>query len=73
MWLNAMDPICVKIQPENGGWFLDGYLKPVGFIGDHIPYRIEDIVVKTDAESDVQECSEVGDHNLCPMTRILNN
>ncbi|XP_045479783.1 uncharacterized protein LOC123684536 [Harmonia axyridis] len=55
MWLNATDPICVKLQPENCGWFLDEYLKPVGFIGDHTPLKIEDIVERTETESDDDE------------------
>lgn len=63
MWLNATDPICVKLQPENCGWFLDEYLKPVGFIGDHTPLKIEDIVEKIETESDNEEDSEVGDHS----------
>ncbi|KAH9635594.1 hypothetical protein HF086_012263 [Spodoptera exigua] len=63
MWLNATDPICVKLQPENCGWFLDEYLKPVGFIGDHTPLEIEDIVERTETESDDAEDSEVEDHS----------
>ncbi|CAH0687786.1 unnamed protein product [Spodoptera exigua] len=63
MWLNATDPICVKLQPENCGWFLDEYLKPVGFIGDHTPLKIEDIVERTETESDDAEDSEVEDHS----------
>lgn len=64
MWLNATDPVCMKLQPENCGWFLDKYLKPVGFIGDQTPLRIEDIVETTGTESDDEECSEVEHHSF---------
>ncbi|CAF4798586.1 unnamed protein product [Pieris macdunnoughi] len=64
MWLNATDPICVKFEPENCGRFLDEYLKPVGFIGDHTPLKIEDIVEKSETESDDEEDSEVEDRSF---------
>ncbi|CAH0730448.1 unnamed protein product, partial [Brenthis ino] len=62
--VNATDPICVKLEPENCGWFLDEYLKPVGFIGDHTLLKIEDIVKKSETESDDEEDSEVEDRSF---------
>ena len=61
MWLHATDPICMKLLPENCGWFLDEFLKPVGFIGDHTPLKIEDIVERIETECNDKEDSEVED------------
>ncbi|KAJ8721887.1 hypothetical protein PYW08_004289 [Mythimna loreyi] len=61
MWLHATDPICMKLQPENCGWFFDEFLKPVGFIGDHSPLKIQDIVERFETECNDQEDSEAED------------
>ncbi|KAF2883530.1 hypothetical protein ILUMI_22646 [Ignelater luminosus] len=61
MWLNAVQPDCVKLQPENYGWFFDGYLKPIGFVGDQTPLRIDDIVKIIDNEKEDEESSELED------------
>ena len=61
MWLNATDPICIKLEPESCGWYLDEYLKPRGFIGDHTPLRIDDIVERAETESDDEEGADVAD------------
>lgn len=46
MWLNATDVDCIKLNPEDCGWFMDGHLKPRWFVGDATPLQIEDIVQK---------------------------
>lgn len=61
MWIHATEPNCVKLQPENCGWFLDVYLKPMGFVGDQTPLKIEDIVHISEKEND-DESSEFEDH-----------
>lgn len=52
MWLHATDPNCVKLDPKNCGWFLDGYLKPKGYDGDQTPLKINDILEMTEIEND---------------------
>lgn len=63
MWLHAMDPQCVQLQPENCGWFFDDYLKPTGFIGDQTPLTVQDIVEMTEEEN-IEESSELEYDNL---------
>lgn len=46
--LRDTEPNCVKLNPENCGWFLDGHLKPKGFDGDQTPLKIEDILEITE-------------------------
>ncbi|CAH1111419.1 unnamed protein product [Psylliodes chrysocephalus] len=53
MWLQATDQLCLKLRPENCGWTLENnYLKPIGFIGDQMPLKIDDIAQMTDNEND---------------------
>lgn len=61
MWLNATEPDCVKLQPESYGWFFDEYLKPIGFVGDQTPLRIENIIKMIDDEKENEESSELDD------------
>lgn len=44
MWLNATDPCCIKLRPEDCGWFMDGHLKPTWFVGDPTPLQVDDIL-----------------------------
>lgn len=54
MWLHAIDACCVKLKPEDCGWFLDGYLKPTWFVGDPTPLQVEDILRESkEKENDV--------------------
>lgn len=53
MWQHATEPDCVKLCPENCGWFLDNnYLKPIGFVGDQTPLKIDDILQVTQNQND---------------------
>lgn len=52
MWLNATDSDCTKLRPENCGWFMDGYLKPTGFVGDQTPLQVNDILHLTSSGND---------------------
>lgn len=63
MWLNATEPCCAKLKPESCGWYMDGYLKPTGFLGDPTPLEVQDILLVTnrgDNEEDPAEC----DYNI---------
>ena len=62
-WLNATDPECLKLQPENCAWFLHDYLKPKGFIEDQMPLTTQDIVEMTKGEND-DESSKPEDQNF---------
>ena len=60
MWLHATDSNCIKLCPENCGWFFDGHLKPKGFDGDQTPLKIDDILQITEnaneeASSDLKD------------------
>lgn len=52
MWLHATDSNCVKLNPKNCGWFLDGHLKPKGFDGHQTPLKINDILEIQEQEND---------------------
>lgn len=61
MWLHATDQDCLKLRPENCGWLLeDDHFKPIGFVGDQTPLKIDDIAQvmdngdKEELESDNQ-------------------
>ena len=41
-WLNTTDFCCIKQFPENCGWFMDGYLKLMGFVGNTISLQADD-------------------------------
>lgn len=64
MWLNATNPVCVKLQPTNCGWVLDNYLKPIGFIGEQTPLTVEEIVEATENENEDEEYSNPEDPNF---------
>lgn len=64
MWLNATDSVCTKLNPENYGWHLDGFLKPTGFIGDQTPLKIQDIIEMEVNEKDDNETEEFESHNF---------
>lgn len=62
MWLHATEPNCVKLRPENCGWFVDNnHLKPIFFVGDQTPLKIDDILEMTEKEND-EELSLSEDH-----------
>ncbi|KAF2889207.1 hypothetical protein ILUMI_16966, partial [Ignelater luminosus] len=42
MYLHATDACCVKLRPEDCGWFFDGYLKPTWFVGDPTPLQVDE-------------------------------
>lgn len=47
MRLNAADPDCVKLRPKNGGWLMDGHLKPTKFVGGPTHLQVDDILQLT--------------------------
>ena len=70
MWRNATETCCVKLCPEDCGWFFDDYLKPTWFIGDPTPLQVEDILKVSqnddsdnanNLESDAQSSSDEAD------------
>ncbi|GBP36105.1 hypothetical protein EVAR_93798_1 [Eumeta japonica] len=66
MRLHATVPICVKLNPENYGWFLDGHLKPKTFDGDQTLLKVDDILEITrkedeEAASDFETDTTSGD------------
>lgn len=63
MWLNATDPCCAKLQPEACGWYMDGYLKPIGFLGDPTPLQVDEILQATNKENNDNNPSEF-DYNI---------
>uniref|UniRef100_A0A034W3J4 Uncharacterized protein n=1 Tax=Bactrocera dorsalis TaxID=27457 RepID=A0A034W3J4_BACDO len=53
MWLNATDPYCAQLQPQNCGWHIDEkLLKPIEFLGDPTPLQVDDILPATIEEND---------------------
>ncbi|KAF2891199.1 hypothetical protein ILUMI_14974, partial [Ignelater luminosus] len=42
MYLHATDACCVKLRPEDCGWFFDGYLNPTWFVGDPTPLQVDE-------------------------------
>lgn len=63
MWLNATDPCCVKLRPETCGWYMDVYLKPIGFLGDPTPLQVNEILHVTDPNDCNENTSEL-DFNI---------
>lgn len=67
MWLNAIEPNCIKFSAENNGWLvLDGLLKPTWFLGDSTPTQVESVLCNSankssnnDDDSDI--CSDESD------------
>ena len=55
MWLHATDACCVKLSPEECGWFFDSYLKPTWFVGDPTPLQVEDILSKLQQKESDEE------------------
>lgn len=43
MCLSATDADCIKLNPEECGWFMENHLKPRWFDGDATPLQIDDI------------------------------
>ena len=47
MWLNATDRFCIKWHPEDCGWFMNDYLKLIGFVGDSTSQQVDDVLRAT--------------------------
>ena len=50
MWLHATDPCCIKQHPKDYSWFMDGYLKLMGFVGDPSPLQVDDVLQATNSD-----------------------
>lgn len=69
MWLNATDADCIKLNPEECGWFKENHLKPRWFVGDATPLQIDDILQDTcknnddDNENEAKNSDDDGGEN----------
>lgn len=63
MWLHATDRDCSKLRPENCWLLEDDNFKPIGFVGDQTPLKIDDIVQIMDNGHE-EELLESDEHYL---------
>ncbi|CAH1099619.1 unnamed protein product [Psylliodes chrysocephalus] len=64
MWLHVTDSDCIKLRPENCSCLLENsYLKPIGFVGDQTPLKINNDIVQMTENVNEEESSESEDLN----------
>ena len=64
MWLNAIEPNCIKFSAENNGWLiLDGFLKPTLFVGDATPVEIESVILHNSQDESADKEDKIDSSN----------